>query len=264
MQKPILTIVGLGSGDLKSLSPSGFAAIKAADLIVYEYGLSAEVLSLFSSRGHCLPSSRLSKSEEKEIPTKTATYVEELREGKTVVRLSLDHAALKNILASELKLFKTQGLSIRYLPSLHTLQKVAWDLGLPWLSIHVPSSFRVIQSTEVTKDLKFWQQLAGTTATLAVDVGPHRLLSIVDRLLKAGADPNNPAALVAHHPTQNPVCWLTTLGEMDELLPAWKPTGATTVYIGKWLHQLPAVVIDENLWGRIQREAEAWLESQRA
>ncbi len=264
MQQPLLTIVGVGSGDLDGLTLNGLAAIKDADLVIYENGLSEKVLSFFSARSRCLPLSRHDESEEKAVAEEVATYIAELREEQKVVRLSLDHAPMKHNLALELKVFKSQGLRLRYLPSLHTLQNVAWDLALPWLSVHALSTFRVIQAVEVTKDRDFWQQLAGTSETIAIDIGPHRLLSIIDRLLRAGADPERPAALVAHHPTQNPVCWLTTLAEMDELIPAWKPKGASTVYIGSWPHQLPAVVTNENFWGRLQKEAEAWLTGQRA
>ncbi len=264
MQTSELAIVGLAAGNLDYLTLNGLSFIKDADVIVHDTGLDAEIRSLWSAQTRSIVLPQVAVSDEQHIEAEARLIVESIRGGQRVVRLSLDQPHLKKRLEAELKILKRLGVRQRIVPSLYALQKEAWDLRLPWLSELIPTQFRIIQSTSIRGDGPFWKQLAIGSDTLAIDLGQGKLHNFIDRLLLAGADPDRPVALVSHHPTQNPICWLTTLEEVDELLPQWKPQGATIVYIGTWPHAVRDSETNKNFWGSLETAAENWLRAQRA
>jgi len=262
MQPSELSVVGLGNGHLDQLTLSGLALIKGANVVVYDAQLDAEIRAFGSDQKHFPVHSGLQNG--RPIEEECRHIADLIRRGSRVVRLSLDHDEHKKRLERELIVLRRLGIKKRFIPSMNALHNEAWNLRLPWLSEAMPGNFRVIPSTQVRGDRNFWRYLADEAQTLALDVGQGRLQGFIDRLLLAGADPERPVALVAHHPTQSPICWLTTLEEVDELWPQWQPNGATIVYIGTWPHAIRDTESNKSFWGSLEAAAEDWLRAQRA
>lgn len=262
MQPLELSVVGLGDGSLDSLTLNGLSLIKDADVIVHAGGLDPEILSLWNGRKRSIVLN--ATLDIQRVESECRLLAETMRSGLRVVRVSIETTEEKKRLELELKILRSLGVRQRIVPSMQALHKEAWDLRLPWLSEILPTSFRIVQSVNIKGDRYFWREMAEKADTLAVDLGQGRLQNFVERLLLAGADPERPVALVAHHPTQSPMCWLTTLEEVDELLPQWKPVGATIVYIGTWPHAMRDTESNKNFWGSLEAAAETWLRAQRA
>jgi precorrin-4 methylase len=100
----------------------------------------------------------------------------------------------------------------------------------------------------------FLKRLAQARKTLVVDVAPHHRQQFLDRLLQVINEPDRPAALVDYFPSQHPVCWITTLSEMDEMLTLWQAKGTTVIYIGSWHHSEYRDVMDTNYWSQVRSE----------
>jgi siroheme synthase len=261
MQPSELSVVGIGQG-LDQLTLSGLALIKDADVIIHDGEEETALEASRLTRKPCLVHTPRYASSA--IEAECRLISEWIRSGSRVVRLSHDDPEHRKRLERELGILRRNGVKTRFVPSLQALNQEAWNLRLPWLSESQGGKFRVIPSTQVRGDRNFWRYLAEEAQTLAVDVGRGKIDGFVERLLLAGADPERPVALVAHHPTQSPVCWLTTLEEVDELLPQWKPQGATILYIGTWPHAIRDTEANQNFWGSLEAAAEVWLRAQRA
>jgi siroheme synthase len=262
MQPSELSVVGIGHGQLDQLTLTGQALIKEADIIIYDGEDETGLEPSWFSQKRCLI--HTAAYDAAAVESDCRRIVEWIQSGFKVVRLSHEDAEHKKRLESELIFLRRFGAKIRFVPSLQALHDEAWNLGLPWLSEAQRGNFRVIPSTEVRGDRNFWRYLADEAQTLALDAGRGRIANFIERLLLAGADPERPVALVAHHPTQSAMCWLTTLEEVDELLPQWKPNAATIVYIGTWPHAIRDTESNKSFWGSLEAAAEVWLRAQRA
>ncbi|WP_176736490.1 SAM-dependent methyltransferase [Oligoflexus tunisiensis] len=255
-----LSVVGIGTGQLTQLTLMGRALIQQADVICCESAMEDAVLAFGADKRWKI----LTAQDASQLEKEGRELAELLHSGARVVRLSFNQMDHKKRLEHELTILRRLGVRKRFFPSLQALHDEAWNLGLPWLSEAQPGAFRIIPSTQVRGDRHFWRYLADDAQTLAVDVGRGRIEIFVERLLLAGADPERPVALVAHHPTRSPICWLTTLEEVDELLPQWKPHGATILYIGTWPHAIRDTEANKSFWGSLEAAAEVWLRKQRA
>ncbi|HYX38201.1 MAG TPA: SAM-dependent methyltransferase [Oligoflexus sp.] len=262
MQPSELSVVGLGSGHLDHVTLGGLALLKDADAIIQDGYLNADLGTVGSPHKRNIV--HAATQDVGRMEAECRQVVDLIRSGSKVVRLTYDDPDHKKRLELELKILRRLGVKKRFVPSLQALHHEAWNLRLPWLSEAAPSNFRVIPSTQVRGDRNFWRYLADEAQTLALDVGRGKLENFMERLLLAGADPERPVALVDHHPTQSPICWLTTLEEVDELLPQWKPQGATIVYIGTWPHAIRDTESNKSFWGSLEAAAEVWLRAQRA
>lgn len=262
MQPSELSVVGIGHGQLDQLTLTGLALIKDADIIIYDGEDETGIEASWFSHKRCLV--HTTSYDLAAMESDCRRVVEWMRGGFKLVRLSHEGSDHKKRLERELSILRRFGVKIRFAPSLQALHDEAWNLRLPWLSEAQRGNFRVIPSTHVRGDRNFWRYLADEAQTLAVDVGRGKIEIFVERLLLAGADAERPVALVAHHPTQSPICWLTTLEEVDELLPQWKPHGATIVYIGTWPHAIRETEANQSFWGSLEAAAEVWLRAQRA
>ncbi|HET9237221.1 MAG TPA: SAM-dependent methyltransferase [Oligoflexus sp.] len=262
MQPSELSIVGIGHGQLDQLTLTGLALIRDADIIIHDGEDETGIEAAWFSHKRCLV--HTPQYDGAAMEPECRRIAEWIRSGMKVVRLSHEQVDHKKRLDRELYFLRRFGVKIRFVPSLQSLHDEAWNLGLPWLSEAHRGNFRIIPSTQVRGDRNFWRYLADEAQTLAVDVGRGKIENFIERLLLAGADPDRPVALVAHHPTQSPVCWLTTLEEVDELLPQWKPNAATIVYIGTWPHAIRDTESNQSFWGSLEAAAEVWLRAQRA
>jgi siroheme synthase len=247
---------------MDQLTLSGLALIKAADVIIHDGD--EDVAREASQLAHKPCLIHTPRYETSAIDAECRLISEWIRSGSRVVRLSHEDPEHKKRLERELHILRRNGVKARFVPSLTALHEEAWNLRLPWLIESQRGKFRVIPSTQVRGDRNFWRYLAEEAQTLAVDVGCGKIEGFVERLLLAGADPERPVALVAHHPTQSPICWLTTLEEVDALLPQWKPMGATILYLGTWPHAIRDTEANQSFWGSLEAAAEVWLRAQRA
>jgi siroheme synthase len=255
-----LSVVGIGTGQVTQLTLMGRALVQQANVICCDSSLETTVFALCPEK-RCMV---LAEHDALQMEKDSRELAALIHGGAKVVRLSADQVEHRKRLERELSILQRLGVRKRFYPSVQTLQDEAWNLGLPWLLEAQRGAFRIIPSTQVRGDRNFWRYLADDAQTMAVDVGRGRIEVFVERLLLAGADPDRPVALVAHHPTRSAICWLTTLEEVDELLPQWKPQGATILYIGTWPHAIRDTDANKSFWGSLEAAAEIWLRRQRA
>jgi hypothetical protein len=123
------------------------------------------------------------------------------------------------------------GFPIHYYPSQETLELGVSQIRLPWYYPDLLSEIKVISNYRRTYGLSKLSRLIHTDATLAFDVSLEDLPDLVEHLCFMNRDSRRALALVSHHFHRAPMCWLTTLGEVHELIPQWDCQGSTTVYL---------------------------------
>jgi uroporphyrin-III C-methyltransferase/precorrin-2 dehydrogenase/sirohydrochlorin ferrochelatase len=264
MRSVRFTIVGIGASGVAGLSSKGLSTIRDADLILYDHELPEELRTYIVGEGRSL---KLAQQSTGRRINQTSTLVNELKfvkKGHKLVRLCSDQSWQSHRLANDLHAAKKNGFKIDYVPSRDAFYDLAWDLGLPWLSAQQTEDFDLVQALELSCCSGFWKRLAQGRKTLVVDVAPHQRQQFLDRLLLELKDIDRPAALVDCLPAQHPVCWLTTLSEMDEMLTLWQARGTTVIYIGSWHHGEYQEAMDSHYWSQLRREADSLFLSQLA
>jgi siroheme synthase len=243
---------------LNSLTLQSLYALNDADLIVHDQDLAKELRDLWSLdlQTHAIAPGM--QHNIKTIENDVAGIASLLKRGQRVTRIALDLPSSLSRLHLEVKALQRQGVKYKLITSRDAFEKEAWQLKLPWLVNDQWDRFRIIESSNIKGDLNFWKNLASGSETLAIDSSLGSLKRFVEQLLEAGADPLRPVALVAHSPLQDPICWLTTLDEVDELLPQWKTKGATILYVGAW-PRASSKGNQQDFWGPLAADAFQWL-----
>jgi uroporphyrinogen III methyltransferase/synthase len=193
-------IVGAGPGDPDLITLRGAAALRRADVVVYDALASPALLDLapvaaaridVGKRGH-------------EAPTRSHEDTMDLilrlaREGKTVVRLKGGDPFVFGRGAEEASACAEAGIVFEVVPGVSSAIAALASVGIPVTDRRYAASFAVVTGhrdpTKVTEETR-WRALAHAADTLVVLMGMRHLEEIVAALLQAGRDPATPAAVV--------------------------------------------------------------------
>jgi siroheme synthase len=236
MRGLVFSIVEFGNDSLCGLSSRGHESLQNADLVLLDKDLPCEF---------AFPATRkngfLYETDKQEL----------MKYGKKIVRLCSDAREPNAALTRELQFARKQGFRMNYVPCPETFNELTWRLGLPWLSPFSTVGCELIQSTDCCNCQMFWYRLDHSSRTIALDLPRQQWHRFVERMLWEFSNPERPAALVDHVPMQHPVCWLTTLSELDEALSVWEPQGSTIIYIGQWLSRRVSSTADAEAWRKL-------------
>lgn len=252
----ILTVSA--NSTLNSLTLQALYSINEADLIVHDEVITDALYDFWSHTSRTLQVGAAQVKGSDAWESVIATISSTVKKGLRVTRIAADHPSHLNRLHEEVNELKKRGVKCRIIPHREAFEREAWQLKLPWLMDPESSRFRIIESTHLKGDATFWKELALASDTLAVDATQGALKNFVEQLLEAGADASRPVALVSYSPFQDPICWLTTLDEVDELLPQWKTKSATIFYVGAW-PVATSRIQQPDFWGALAADAFHWL-----
>jgi uroporphyrinogen III methyltransferase/synthase len=193
-------LVGAGPGDPDLITLKGAAALRRADVVVYDALAPSELLDLapasaqrinVGKRGH-------------EAPTRSQEETVELllqlaRDGKTVVRLKGGDPFVFGRGAEEASACSEAGIPFEVVPGVSAAIGALACAGIPITDRRYAASFAVVTGhrdpTRVTEEIR-WRGLAASADTLVVLMGVRHLEEIVQSLLEAGRGPATPAAVV--------------------------------------------------------------------
>lgn len=236
-----LTLLGLDQGDYEHITLSGLLALKQAQLIVASTQHIPHLKGLLPLRKN---SEFLVLSERQTLDSIAEQVLKvdaALEKGDSVLRIWVEGQEDEAAVRLELDYYRKAGIDYKTIPSRQVIIREALALKLPWLSPNKAGRIQLLLSAQIKGDQAFWGRLARSDATLALDLGDDQPHEVLERLLQAGAGMQRGVALVSHHPFRSPICWLTTLEEVETLWPQWYTDGATLLYIEPSRSQLRVV-----------------------
>ena len=193
-----VTLVGAGPGGKALLTLGGAAAIGRADAVVYDRLVSAEILALIpedavrvdvgkTSGRHPVPQDEINR-----------ILVSLAREGKQVVRLKGGDCYLFGRGGEECEYLRGHGVPFRVLPGVTSALAAPAFAGIPVTHRDFCSSVHIVTAhARAGKPLAIdFDALVRAGGTLVFLMGLAALEQVADGLLRAGLDPETPAAVI--------------------------------------------------------------------
>lgn len=193
-----VTLVGVGPGDPELLTYKAVRAMQAADVILFDALVSAEILAfahsnakrmLVGKRGH-RPSCR-----QEDI---NALMLKLARQGKHVVRLKGGDAVLFGRAGEEIAHLAAAGIPVSIVPGITSASAMAASLNVSLTHRGHAHSVRYItghaKDGAMPKDID-WQGIADPATTLVIYMGGRTSQAIARRLMAEGLDAATPCVV---------------------------------------------------------------------
>ncbi len=190
-------LVGAGPGASGLLTLRGLEAIKEADVVIYDRLVSPEILHMIPKAAkrinvgkhaghHPVPQNEINQ-----------LLLDEARKGLCVVRLKGGDPFLFGRGGEELELLALHQIPFEVVPGITSALSVPAYAGIPVTHRDCCSSLHIITGHAKSGALKIdYDALVRTQGTLIFLMGVAALPDICDGLLRAGMDPDMPAAVV--------------------------------------------------------------------
>ena len=185
-----VAVVGAGPGDPGLVTVRGLELVRACEVLVYDR-LVAPELVLEAQRAALVARDGLSQERVNELLVRYG------RRGRQVVRLKGGDPFVFGRGGEEVAALAEAGIPYEIVPGVSTLTALPGLAGIPLTSRDVAAQLTVITGTSADGGELDYERLAATPGTLVVFMGHKRLGHIAERLVAAGRDPGEAAAVVS-------------------------------------------------------------------
>lgn len=211
-----VTLVGAGPGDKGLLTTAGAQAIAQADAVVYDRLVGEDILDLILPRAEKISVGKENHHHPVPQPEINEILVRLAREGKNVVRLKGGDCFLFGRGGEECEHLLANGVPFRVIPGVTSALAAPAFAGIPVTHRDFTSSVHIITAhARAGKELKIdFDSLVRLNGTLVFLMGLTALEQVTDGLLRAGMQPDMPAAVIENgaRGTQRKV--VTTLADL--------------------------------------------------
>jgi len=247
-----VVLVGAGPGDPDLITLRGAAALRAADAVVHDALVSAELLALappdalrinVGKRGHDEPT--LAQEETNALLVRLA------QEGKTVVRLKGGDPFVFGRGAEEASALTHAGIRFEIVPGISAAIGVPAFAGIPVTDRRYAASFTVVTGhkdpLEPAASIR-WGELARGADTLVILMGLKNLPGIAERLIASGRPGRTPSVAIEWGTTPGQRVVEAPLAELGACVERAGLSAPVTVVIGDvvrlrselaWVERLP-------------------------
>lgn len=192
-------IVGAGPGDTGLLTIKGLKCLQAADVVIYDYHINAQILNYLKHDVEFIYAGKKGGHHEMTQEEINRILVEKAREGKTVCRLKGGDPFVFGRGGEEAEILAREGIPFEVVPGISSAIAVPAYAGIPLTHRNYASSFAVITGNEdVTKPESRinWKALAEFEGTLVFLMVVRNINAITEKLITHGKSPLTPAALI--------------------------------------------------------------------
>jgi uroporphyrinogen III methyltransferase/synthase len=194
-------LVGAGPGDPQLLTLRGAELLRAADVVVYDSLVPAELLHLAPPGAELIARGAEPRLSQDEL---NALLADRARAGKRVVRLKGGDPVLFGRGGEEAESLAAAGVPFEIVPGVSSITAVPAYAGIPITRRNRASTLTVVTGHEdpgkggAGVD---WALLARTPGTKMILMGLERLEAICETLRAHGLDPGTPAAVISRGTT---------------------------------------------------------------
>jgi uroporphyrinogen III methyltransferase/synthase len=223
-----VSLVGAGPGDPELIAVAGLAALRQADVVVYDRLAAPALLREAPAGALLIDAGKAPGAHTLGQEAINAVLIEHARAGRTVVRLKGGDPFLFGRGGEEALALREHGIPFRVVPGVSSALAAPAYAGIPVTHRGVAGSVLVATGHEAEDEqratsneqrggLRFdWGAVARAADTLVFLMGVERLGAITENLLRAGRPAEQPAALVRWGSTPEQAVLSTTLGTIAE------------------------------------------------
>jgi uroporphyrin-III C-methyltransferase/precorrin-2 dehydrogenase/sirohydrochlorin ferrochelatase len=193
-----VTLVGAGPGDAELLTLKAMRALQAADVILYDDLVSAEVLDLARREAKRMMVGKRGGRASCRQGDINALMIRLARQGRRVVRLKSGDPMIFGRAGEEIAELHEAGIAVSVVPGISAAQAMAAELGISLTRRGQAQSVRFVTGHGSGGDLPpelDWRGLADPAATLVVYMPGRTARAFAARLIAAGLSPATPARL---------------------------------------------------------------------
>lgn len=213
-------LVGAGPGDPELITVRGAAALREADVVLYDALACEDLLALAPStaelvnvgkRGHDAPTHSHDQVVER--------MIEQARAGRRVVRLKGGDPFVFGRGGEEASACVEAGIAFEIVPGVSSALAALAYAGIPVTDRRHAASFAVVtghKDPTLASQQTRWGELARAADTLVILMGMRNLASLIDEIIAGGRSRETPAAAVMDGTLAAQRCVVAPLGELAE------------------------------------------------
>lgn len=212
-------LIGAGPGDPGLLTCKGRQVLSEADVVVYDYLSSDELLALARPDAEFIYVGKIAGNHAMKQGDINKLLIAKAKEGKIVARLKGGDPYIFGRGGEEAEELVDAGVPFEEIPGISSSIAGPAYAGIPLTHRAWSSSVTIITGHEdPTKpgSVHDWSALARSASTLVFLMGMKNLPEIVAKLMEAGMDGNTPAALVYWGTTERQRSLATTLADLPD------------------------------------------------
>ncbi len=217
MSEGIVYLAGSGPGDEKLLTFKAVEALRACDVVLYDYLATNVDLNKYAPQAEKIYVGKRGRKHT------VQSHINDLliklgREGKKVVRLKGGDPFVFGRGGEEALELAKAGVNYEVIPGITSAYAVPAYAGIPVTQRGYASTLSIVTGHEDPgkKDSGVdWKLLARTTGTVVFLMGIKKLSKIVEKLVKFGKDPKTPIALIRWGTTNRQQ---TLEGRLDDIV----------------------------------------------
>jgi len=209
-------LVGAGPGDVGLITVRGLECLQRADVIVFDLLLNPALLRHARADAELIPAGKRPKNHLLTQDETNTLLVKKAGEGKVVVRLKGGDPFVFGRGAEEAGELRQAGIECEIVPGVTSAVAAPAYAGIPVTHREFASAFMVITGHEdPTKEETSvdWAQVAKFTGTRIILMGVERFAATAAELIRHGASPETPVAIVHRGTTGQQRTVTGTLGD---------------------------------------------------
>ncbi|ADL12087.1 uroporphyrinogen-III C-methyltransferase [Acetohalobium arabaticum] len=192
-------LVGAGPGDPKLITVKGLEAIKEADVLVYDYLASEQLLAKASDDVEKIYVGKKAGNHTYTQEEINNIIVKKTKNGKVVTRLKGGDPFIFGRGGEEAEYLQENGVKFEIVPGITSPIAVPAYAGIPLTHRDFNSSVSFVtghEDPDKEESSLDWEKLATATGTIVFLMGVGNLAKNVAKLKEHGRDPETPAALI--------------------------------------------------------------------
>jgi len=209
-------LVGAGPGDPELLTLKALRILRAADVVLHDDLVSAEVLALAPRSARLLAvGKRCGKAPipQSEINSLLVMYA---RQGRTVVRLKGGDPLIFGRAGEEMEALRDQGIDFEVVPGVTAAFAAAASAGIPLTHRRLASGL-IFLSGHLSKQNSYnWRAIVASGATIVLYMPGQRCSAIAAELRRAGLQSDTPCLIVSRATAQDEQVHKTILADLKD------------------------------------------------
>ncbi|WP_165217381.1 siroheme synthase CysG [Affinirhizobium pseudoryzae] len=212
-----VTLVGAGPGDAELLTLKAVRALQAADVILFDDLVSADVLELARREAKRMLVGKRGGRESCKQEDINATMIALAKAGKRVVRLKSGDPMIFGRAGEEIESLEREGIPVEIVPGVTAAIAMASRLGVSLTHRDHAQSVRFVtghsRKGELPSDLD-WSKLADASVTTVFYMGGRTAGAITEKMITHGMSPQTPAVIVSSIAREEERRWAGPLIDM--------------------------------------------------
>lgn len=226
-------LVGAGPGDPDLLTVKAARALAAADVIVHDGLVDAEILALGNPEARYISVAKQRSKHSVPQDRINAILVEEAQAGRLVIRLKCGDPFIFGRGGEEAEECRAFGVTVEVIPGISAAIGCAAEAMLPLTHRDAASAVSFVAGQCKGLSDQNWAGLAGKGRTLVIYMGVATAADITEKLIADGVSPDMPVAVLERGTRKGARAIRTLLTDLGDMIAREKVKSPAIIIVGE-------------------------------